>query len=118
MHQFGIQGYLGLALISETAQLFYLLHLNDRLFAGEAELDHRPVYQMLGIMAVCTAIFFWPILHIRSVPYLIQGIVATVTTLLLTGFCYWIFQVDELRTMLWINLSTISPALEGLGSAA
>ncbi len=116
MHQFGIQGYLGLALISETAQLFYLLHLNDRLFAGEAELDHRPVYQMLGIMAVCTAIFFWPILHIRSVPYLIQGIVATVTTLLLTGFCYWIFQVDELRTMLWSKLATRIPALAGRGN--
>ncbi len=117
MHQFGIQGYLGLALLSETLQLFYLLHLNDRLFAGEAELDHKPVYQMLGIMAVCTAIFFWPILHIRGVPYLIQGIVATVTTLALTGFCYWIFQVDELRTMLWSKLSSRIPALAGRGGA-
>ncbi len=117
MHQFGIQGYLGLALISETLQLFYLLHLNDRLFAGEAELDHKPVYQMLGIMAVCTAVFFWPILHIRSVPYLIQGIVATVTTLALTGFCYWIFQVDELRTILWSKLSSRIPALAGRGGA-
>ena len=117
MHQFGIQGYLGLALISETLQLFYLLHLNDRLFAGEAELDHKPVYQMLAIMAVCTAIFFWPILHIRGVPYLIQGVVATATTLALTGFCYWIFQVDELRTMLWSKLSSRIPALAGRGGA-
>ncbi len=113
MHQFGIQGYLGLALISETLQLFYLLHLNDRLFAGEAQLDHRPVYQMLAIMVACTALFFWPILHIRTVPYLLQGIIATVTTLLLTGFCYWIFQVDELRTMLWSKLQSRIPALAG-----
>ncbi len=118
MHQFGIQGYLGLALISETLQLFYLLRLNDRLFAGEAELDHKPVYQMLGIMAFCTAIFFWPILHIRGVPYLIQGVIATVTTLVLSAFCYWLFQVDELRTMLWSKLASRVPALAGRGGAA
>ena len=118
MHRFGIQGYLVPALISETLQLFYLLHLNDRLFAGEAELDHKPVYQMLGIMAVCTAIFFWPILHIRGVPYLIQGVIATVTTLVLSAFCYWLFQVDELRTMLWSKLASRVPALAGRGRAA
>ncbi len=118
MHQFGIQGYLGLALISETLQLFYLLHLNDRLFAGEAELDHRPVYQMLAIMGVCTAFFFWPILHIRTVPYLLQGVIATVMTLVLTAFCYWIFQVDELRSMLWSKLSSRIPALAGRSGTA
>lgn len=111
MHQFGIQGYLGLALLSETIQLFYLLHLNDRLFAGQADLDHKPVYQMLWIMGICTALFTWPILHIRSVPYLLQGTLATVTTLVLTAFCYWIFQVDELRSMLWSKLASKIPAL-------
>ena len=118
MHQFGIQGYLGLALISETLQLFYLLHLNDRLFAGQVKLDHKPVYQMLAIMVACTAIFFWPILHIRSVPYLLQGVMATVSTLLLSAFCYWIFQVDELRSMLWGKLAARVPALAGKGRAA
>ncbi len=116
LHQFGIQGYLGLALISETLQLFYLLHLNDRLFGEEAILDHKPVYQMLAIMAVCTLIFAWPILHIRSVPYLLQGVFATATTLLLSAFCYWIFQVDELRAMLWSKLASRIPALAGRGS--
>ncbi len=117
MYKFGIQGYLLTALVSETLQLFYLLHLNDRLFAGQATLDHKPVYQMLGIMAVCTALFFWPILHIRSVPYLLQGVLATATTLLLSGFCYWIFQVDELRTMLLSKLASRVPALAGKGGA-
>ncbi len=118
LHQFGIQGYLAPALLSETLQLFYLLHLNDKLFQGEAELDHKPVYQMLGIMAVCTAIFFWPILHIRSTPYFWQGVIAVTTTVVLTAFCYWIFQVDELRTMLWSKLATRVPALAGKGGAA
>jgi O-antigen/teichoic acid export membrane protein len=118
MYKFGIQGYLITALISETLQLFYLLHLNDQLFAGQATLDHKPVYQMLAVMAVCTVLFFWPILHIRSVPYLLQGVLATVTTLLLSAFCYWIFQVDELRTMLWSKLASRVPALAGKGGGA
>ncbi len=115
MSKFGVQGYLVTWLISETIQLFYLLHLNDKLFAGQARLDHKPVYQMLAVMVVCTALFFWPILHIRSVPYLLQGVMATVTTLLLTAFCYWIFQVDELRSMLWSKLAARVPALAGKG---
>ena len=92
--------------------------MNDRLFAGEAVLDHKPVYQMLAIMGVCTALLFWPILHIRAAPYLLQGVLATVTTLVLAAFCYWIFQVDELRAMLWGKLASRIPALAGRGGAA
>ena len=114
----GVQGYLVTWLVSETLQLFYLLHLNDQLFAGQARLDHKPVYQMLGVMVVCTALFFWPILHIRSVPYLLQGVMAAGTTLLLSAFCYWIFQVDELRSMLWSKLAARVPALAGKGGTA
>ncbi len=115
MPRLGVQGYLLVWLLSETLQLFYLLHLNDELFKGEAVLDHKPVYQMLGIMGVCTVLFFWPILHLRQVPYLMQGLLATVTTLVLSGFCYWIFQVDELRSLLWGKLSARIPALAGRG---
>ncbi len=111
----GVQGYLLVWLLSETLQLFYLLHLNDRLFAGQAVLDHKPVYQMLAIMAVCTLVLGWPILHIRSVPWLMQGLFATATTLVLTAFCYWIFQVDELRALLWGKLAARVPALAGRG---
>ena len=118
MPQFGVQGYLFTWLVSETIQLFYLLHLNDRLFAGQATLDHKPVYQMLGIMAGCTLLLAWPILHIRAVPYLWQAVIAVSTTLVLTAFCYWIFQVDELRTMLWSKLAARIPALAGRGGEA
>lgn len=118
MPKFGVQGYLVTWLISETLQLFYLLHLNDKLFAGQARLDHKPVYQMLAIMAVCTVLLTWPILLIRHEPYLLQGVIATVTTLLLSAFCYWIFQVDELRSLLWGKLAARVPALAGKGGAA
>ncbi len=118
MPKFGIQGYLATWLLSETIQLFYLLHLNDRLFSGQATLDHKPVYQMLAIMVGCTALLAWPILHIRSVPYLWQGVAAVSTTLVLTAFCYWIFQVDELRSMLWSKLASRVPALAGRGGQA
>ncbi|RRA49817.1 lipopolysaccharide biosynthesis protein [Acidipila sp. EB88] len=111
MMHFGIQGYLLVALLSETLQLFYLLHLNDNLFAGQAVLDHKPVYQLLAMLTVCTAVFYWPVMHIRSIPYFWQGSAAVGTTLVLGAFCYWLFQVDELRTMLWSKLTSTIPAL-------
>lgn len=110
MHQFFVQGYLLTWLVSETAQLFYLLHLNDRLFKGQAELDHKPVYQMLAVMFVCAGALFWPILHIRSTPYIWQAVIAVSTTLALTAFCYWIFRVDELRSVLWSKFSSRTTA--------
>lgn len=109
MRHFGVQGYLLTWLVSEILQLFYLLRLNDQLFAGRAILDHKPVYHMLAVMAVCMSALFWPVLHIRSTPYFWQGVLAASTAVVLTGFCYWIFQVDELRNLLWSKFAARLP---------
>jgi O-antigen/teichoic acid export membrane protein len=111
MQRFGIQGYLVTWLVSEMLQLFYLLHLNDRLFAGQARLDHKPVYLMLSILAVCAALVYWPMHHLLAIPYVLQGAVATATTLVLGVICYKLFEVDELRGMLWAKLTARVPAL-------
>jgi O-antigen/teichoic acid export membrane protein len=118
MQRFGIQGYLVTWLLSETLQLFYLLHLNDRLFAGESVLDHKPVYLMLGVLAVCTALFFWPMHHLLSISYVLQGALAVATTLVLGVICYKLFEVDELRSMLWAKVAARVPALAGRGGNA
>ena len=111
MVQFGIQGYLVTWLVSETLQLFYLLHLNDRLFAGHAVLDHKPVYLMLSVLAICAVAFFWPMHHLMAIPYLLQALVSIVTTLVLSVICYKLFEIDELREMLWAKVTARVPAL-------
>jgi O-antigen/teichoic acid export membrane protein len=111
MARFGIQGYLLPWLLSEILQLFYLLHLNDRLFEGHAILDHKPVYLMLGILAVCAALFFWPMFHLMAISYLLQAVAAVSVTLILGAVCYKAFEVDELRDMLWGKIVSRVPAL-------
>ena len=113
MYRFGVQGFLIVWLTLETAQLFYLLTLNDKLFGKEAELDRKPVYQLFAILAVCTAIFAWPVYHIANYSYLLQGTAAIATTLITGVFCYWIFQVDEVRDLLWQKIAAKIPALAG-----
>ena len=108
---FGVNGFLAVLLFSEVAQLFYLLRLNDRLFAGNMVLDHKPVYKMLAILAVCTVLIYWPMKHITAVPYALQGLIAIGVTLLIGAFCYWVFQVDEIRSLLWGKLASRIPAL-------
>ena len=116
MKHMGVQGYLLTWLFSETVQLFYLLHLNDELFAGHAKLDHKPVYQMLAILAVSAVLVVWPVYHIELLRYVWQGLIAAAATLALGALCYWVFRVDELRTMLWSRVAARVPALAGRGS--
>jgi O-antigen/teichoic acid export membrane protein len=118
MIRFGIQGYLCTWMLSETIQLFYLLHLNDKLFAGNAVLNHKSVYQMLAIMVICTGLLVWPILQIDKLSYWLQGLSAVAVTLILGVFCYKLFQVDELRSMLMQKLASRVPALARKGAAA
>jgi hypothetical protein len=68
MIQFGLSGYLFTWLVCETLQLFYLLRLNAKLFAGTAVVDRKPVYQLFAFLAAATVIFFWPVYHIASFP--------------------------------------------------
>ena len=113
MYKYGVQGFLMVWLVLETAQLFYLLGLNDKLFGKEADLDRKPVYQLFAILAVCTGIFAWPVYHIASYSYLLQGVAAVTTTLVTGAFCYWIFKVDEVRGLLWQKITSKIPALAG-----
>ena len=111
MERYGVQGYLVTWLISEVLQLFYLLHLNDILFAGQFKLNHKPVYEMLAILAVCAALFWWPVMHLNSFTYPVQAALSLVTGVVLAALCYRIFRVDELRSLLWSKFSRRKPAV-------
>lgn len=115
MHRFGLMGFLVSWCVTETIQLFYLLHLNGKLFAVEAPLDRTPVYQLFGMMALGSLAFFWLLLHIRDFSYIVQGLIAVGVTLLTGVISYKMFEVDEIREVLWRRIAVRLPAFAKRG---
>ncbi len=111
MQRFGLQGFVTTWLVFEIGQLFYLLHLNDKLFLGHAKLNHKPVTQLFLILTACTIAFFWPVYHVASFNYAVQILLSVATTIVVGALCYWLFQVDEVREMLWGKIAGRFPAL-------
>jgi len=111
MMQFGLIGYLITWLVSEILQLFYLLSLNAKLFAGTAVVDRKPVYQLFMFLAVGGLVFLWPVYHIASLSYVMQGAVAVLATVITAAISYWMFRVDEVRSLLWRKVSARFPSL-------
>ncbi len=110
MQHFGLQGFVATWLAFEIGQLFYLLHLNDKLFFGNARLNHRPVTQLFLILTACTIAFVWPVYHVASFNYGLQVLFSVGATAIIGALCYWLFQVDEVREMLWCKLAGRFPA--------
>jgi O-antigen/teichoic acid export membrane protein len=111
MIKFGLIGYLTTWLVCEILQLFYLLSLNAKLFAGTASVDRKPVYQLFAFLAAATIAFYWPVYHIASVSYVTQGAIAIVATAITAAISYWIFRVDEVRALLWKKFAGRFPSL-------
>ena len=110
MIKFGLIGFLITWLISEILQLFYLLSLNEKIFAGAASIDRRPVYQLFAFLAAGTIAFLWPVYHIASFSYITQGAIAIVATAITAAISYWIFRVDEVRALLWSKVAGRLPS--------
>jgi len=111
MIKFGLIGFLITWLISEILQLFYLLSLNAKIFAGTASIDRKPVYQLFAFLAAGTLVFLWPVYHIASFSYVTQGAIAIVATAVTAAISYWIFRVDEVRALLWSKVAGRFPLL-------
>lgn len=111
MMKFGLVGYLATWCISEIVQLFYLLRLNEKLFGDMAKVDRTPVYQLFAFLAAGCALFWWPVYHIARFTYVAQGAIALVATAITLGLSYWIFRVDEVRSLLWRKVAGRFPSL-------
>ena len=97
----GLPGMLVTWAVAELAQLIYLLQLNRKLFGREAELSYRLVgILMLFLIAGATACV-WPVFHIAAMSLLKQALVASAVMLTSLALSYWIFGVDQVRTLLW-----------------
>ncbi len=111
MIHFQLIGFLSVWCVSEIAQLFYLLHLNRRLFGDEAVVDQRPVYLLFVLLAIGTALTVWPVYHIASFGYVAQGAIGAATFVVALGVSYWLFKVEEIRLLLWRRAVDRFPAL-------
>jgi O-antigen/teichoic acid export membrane protein len=117
MHRLGLIGFLIPWMISELLQLFYLLHLNANLFrqesAGEraSSIDRRPVYLLLVMLTFGTAAVAWPVFHLDDFRVAIQLGLAALTALIMLAVAYWLFRVDEVRSLLWERVAARFPAL-------
>lgn len=111
MMKFGLVGYLVTWCVSEILQLFYLLHLNAKLFGEMAKVDRTPVYQLFAFLAAGCLLLLWPVYHIARFPYAIQGTAAILVTIVMAALSYWIFRVDEVRTLLWQKVAGRFPSL-------
>jgi hypothetical protein len=117
MHRLGLIGFLIPWFVSELGQLFYLLHLNAVLFrqSGLREsadrLDRSPVYLLLGVLALGTIAVAWPVFHLEEFRLPLQLGFAAITTFVMLSIAYWLFRVDEVRSLLWDRVAARFPAL-------
>jgi hypothetical protein len=96
--------------LAESAQLLYLLHLNRRLFGREVELSYRLVGILILFLLVEAAACIWPVFHIAAMSLPKQALIASTVTVVSLAVSYWIFGVDQVRTLLWqrIRLSRVA----------
>jgi hypothetical protein len=111
----GLPGMLITWCAAELGQLLYLLHLNRRLFGDEGALSYRLVSVLMLFLAVGTVACVWPVFHIAPMSLLKQALIASTVTVLLLAISYWLFGVDEVRTLLWQRLH---PSRIAMGNAS
>jgi O-antigen/teichoic acid export membrane protein len=106
----GLPGLLAIWALTESVQLLYLLHLNRRLFGREVELSYRLVGVFMLFLLAGTAVCIWPVFHIAAMSLPKQALIASTVTVVSLAISYWIFGVDQVRTLLWqrIRLSRVA----------
>jgi O-antigen/teichoic acid export membrane protein len=101
MYLWKLPGLLLVWAAAEAAQLLYLLHLNRRLFGGEAVLSFRAVGVLMLFLSAGSIACLWPVFHIAGMRLTQQALVAAAVTLVALLGSYWIFRVDEVRSLVW-----------------
>ena len=104
MQMIGLRGLLVVWPIAELAQLIYLLQLNRRLFGKEAVLNYRPLLLLCLLLVAETLLCLWPVFHIAAMRLPRQALLAGSVTLVAFAASYWMFGVDEVRTLLWARM--------------
>jgi O-antigen/teichoic acid export membrane protein len=101
----GVLGFLGLWLAAELFQVFAILRLNQRLFAGFSQLDFSPVHKLFVVMGGSTIIGAWLAMTAgqKSLPAITLIAVLFVSVLLIIS--YPLFGLKEVRSYLRSRIS-------------
>jgi uncharacterized membrane protein len=77
-------------------------------------LSFRLVGVLMVFLVVEAVACIWPVFHIAAMSLPRQALIASVVTVISFAFSYWIFGVDEIRTLLW---QRIRPSRVAIGNA-
>jgi O-antigen/teichoic acid export membrane protein len=111
----GLPGMLIAWAVAEFGQLLYLLQLNRQLFGSEVTLSYRMVGVLMVFLAAGAVACIWPVFHIASMGLSRQALIASAVSILSLAVSYWLFGVDEVRTLLW---ERIRPSRVAVGNAS
>jgi O-antigen/teichoic acid export membrane protein len=101
---YGIEGFLAVWMITEIAQVVYILHLNKRLFPGETSISTAPVIRLGVVLAVCFTLVAWPCWHNADWPLSAVIGVAVTAAAGLALASYFLFDLREVVGVLQSRL--------------
>ena len=101
MEWFGLNGYIALWCLNETLQLFYMMHLNGKLFGNDFKIDRVPVYLLFMCLLGGAALVYWPMYHMADIPVVWQAVLALGVGVVTLALSYRLFRVEEVRAFLW-----------------
>lgn len=101
----GVTGFLALWLITEIAQIVYIVRLNQRLFQEHSKLDVAPLYRVAMVLAGGMAACWTIAVAIRHQPIVLQLAITMLFALGLLVIEYPVFKLSVLREMLAARLA-------------
>jgi O-antigen/teichoic acid export membrane protein len=101
---FGIEGFLGIWMITEIAHVVYILHLNTRLFPKEVGISTAPVIRLGAVLVVAFALAAWPCWRgaVWPLPTVVGVAVAATAAVALTS--YFLFDLGDVVGILQSRL--------------
>lgn len=93
----GIRGFLILWLVTEVAQIAYVVKLNRRLFAACSNMKLTPLFRIAGVIAVGMAACWWIAIVVRTESIWIQLGVALIFGAALLAVEYPIFKLHAIK---------------------
>ena len=100
MRWYGLAGFLVLWLLWEILQTAFVLRLNNRMFPADHRISARPVLRLALFMTIAFGLSIWPVYQEADWPLAwVVGCSVSVTAFLGVA-AYFIFGVDEIRSLL------------------
>ena len=104
MHWYGLTGFIVTWLVWEIIQTAFVLRLNDRMFPAEHRISAAPMIKLCVFMTIAFALSIWPVYQEAAWPLTWVVACAVAYTGVLGLIAYYVFDVDEIRSLLATRL--------------